>query len=32
MPSKECNEITNPFKNFNGATVEVSEYISPYTL
>ena len=27
MPNDVCNEITNPFSNFNGATVEVWEWI-----
>ena len=30
MPSKGCDEITYPFPNFNGATVEVSEWISNF--
>ena len=25
MPSKLCNEITNPFPNFNHVTIEVWE-------
>ena len=30
MPSKLCDEITNPFPNFNSATVEVWEWLSNY--
>ena len=30
MPSKVWDEITNPFLNFNGATVEVKEWISKF--
>ena len=31
MPSKVLDEITYPFPNFNGATVEVWESISNFT-
>ena len=30
MPSKEWAEITHPFLNFNGASVEVKEWISNF--
>ena len=30
MPSKECDEITYPFSNFNGAAVNVSEWMSNF--
>ena len=30
MPSKIWDEITYPFLNFNGATVEVKEWISNF--
>ena len=30
MPGKVCGEITNPFLNFNGCTVEVWEWISNF--
>ena len=30
MPSKVWNEITNPFPNYNGATVEVWEWIGNF--
>ena len=32
MPSKMWDEITYPFANFNGATVEVWEWINNYIL
>ena len=30
MPNKVWDEITYPFLNFNGATVEVEEWISNF--
>ena len=30
MPSKVGDEITYPFPNFNGATIEVDEWISNF--
>ena len=30
MPSKVWDEITNPFANFNGCTVEVWEWVSNF--
>ena len=32
MPSQVWDEITNPFPNFNGYTVEVWEWISTFIL
>ena len=32
MPSKVCDNITYPFPNFNGATVEVWEWICNFIL
>ena len=32
MPSKVWDEITYPFPNFNGATIEVREWMNILTL
>ena len=32
MPTKVCEDITYPFPNFNGCTVEVCERISNFIL
>ena len=32
MPCKMCDEIVNPFPNYNGSTVEVFEWINNFIL